>query len=293
MSGSISPPITGPTTTVAIKPLGADARAAAVQVVLDATRQGVTVSMAHLPPDQRFGPIGSIFVDNLSNTADVRIRFPDTGAINDIPANSGVWILGVTGGQEFQLASPVSVLTEINLTCLNKVVPPSGVQPVLVSANIGTVTVGAVTVAAGTLDLIGGVLVVEQVNHVDLVDNITNLANITNTVTVAPDPLQAEPFAVAPWPPALITPTTTAVAVAGTSVFVFPANDYEELLIQNTHTAATLFVGIGLNAGTIAAGRTFGVAPGDTLHYGPFAGQVTANGLTAGQTFSAIATQRS
>jgi len=140
-----------PVVSVALPALGPGARAAAVPVVLGPGGTAVDVSADALPPPMQLGALGTVFVDNTQNAQTATITFPDTGAINDIPAGAATYILAVTGGKRFQLSSPVGALTQINLQLINTTVPPTGVQPVY-----GTVQISAGTLAVSNIGPING-----------------------------------------------------------------------------------------------------------------------------------------
>jgi hypothetical protein len=121
--------------------LGPGARACSIPIVLGPGSTSVDVSVDGLPPNLALGPIGTIYVDNTMSAQTALITFPDTLAVNEIPAGSAPYILAVTGGKRFNISSPVLVPTQINLQILNLYVSPTGVQPVT----------GAIVVTAGSI----------------------------------------------------------------------------------------------------------------------------------------------
>lgn len=139
----LSPPLVPANATVALQALGTGARAAIIPIVLGAARQSVEIALDTLPPNQQLGPLGSVFIDNTSNSQPVVVTFPDTGMSNDIPANSATYILAITGSQRFFVSSPVTILTALTVLVLNVEVQPTGVQPI---AGTIIITAGSVTV---------------------------------------------------------------------------------------------------------------------------------------------------
>ena len=168
--------ISQPDSTVALRAISKDARAATFRVIFATGFQQTTCSIDHLPPGERFGPIGSIFLDNTANIQPLTITFLDTGAADIVPPGASSWMLAITGGTRFQLSSPCAAPTPITVQALNVVVPPTGVQavsgvtltvatvvdignPVQLAAgtaDAGTVHVGAGAADIGTVHLAGG-----------------------------------------------------------------------------------------------------------------------------------------
>lgn len=159
MSGSLSPENVAPTTTVALPAVAIDARAAAVPIMLGLARQRVVVSLDSLPPNLDLGSLGTIFVDNTLNSAAVTLTFPDTQMSNTIPANSAVYILAITGGKRFQIFSPVLVNTALVVLVLNKLVDPTGVQPIA-----GTIVISAGSITVANPGPVGGLPVTKSIN---------------------------------------------------------------------------------------------------------------------------------
>lgn len=143
MSSSISPSTVTPVSTVALPAIDRGARAAVVPITLGAARQTVTIALDSLPPGQQLGALGSIYIDNTANAQTTTVSFPDTQMVNEIPAASAVYILGITGGQRFTVYSPVTGNTTINVLVLNREVNPTGTQPI---AGTIVISAGSVTV---------------------------------------------------------------------------------------------------------------------------------------------------
>ena len=173
MSASISPPIVTPVSTVALPAISEKARAAVCPVVLGAARNRVTIALDSLPPGQRLGSLGSIFVDNTANNLPAFITFPDTQMVNEIPADSAAYILGITGGQRFDVTSAVAINTPLTVLVLNVEVNPTGTQPIA-----GTIVISAGSVTVTNPGPVNGAPVTRS----------ANFTAATNTVLVATNP---------------------------------------------------------------------------------------------------------
>jgi len=147
-----SPSITGPDTTAALQAIDQGARAATFRLAMGATVQSVTCQLDQLPPSQQFGFLGSVFLDASGSAVPVTISFPDTGASETVPGGAAVWVLAVTGGQRFSINAAFATDTAIIVQAINRVVPPSGVQPII----------GSVSVAAGGMLLQSGPVTLAQ-----------------------------------------------------------------------------------------------------------------------------------
>jgi hypothetical protein len=148
-----SPSITGPDSTAALQAIDGTARAATFRLSMGASpHNAVTCALDQLPPSQQFGFLGSVFVDASGSAAAVTIAFPDTGASETVPGGAAVWVLAVTGGKRFEISAPFAADTAIIVQAINRVVPPSGVQPII----------GSVSVAAGGMLLQPGPVTLTQ-----------------------------------------------------------------------------------------------------------------------------------
>jgi hypothetical protein len=189
--------ISQPDSTVALRAIGGNARAATFRVLFAPGFQQTICALDHLPPGEKFGPIGSVFLDNSANTQPLTITFIDTGAADIIPPGASSWMLAITGSMRFQLNSPCAVQTLIIVQALNVVVPPTGVQAVS----------GAVTISTGVLSA---------------------------TVALGPGAADAGTVHVAPVP---VTITQTIVALTAADVAIIGANPARKyLLLENIGT---------------------------------------------------------
>lgn len=152
---NLSAPNTQPATVVALSGFGPNAHGAAFPLLLGAARQSVVCNLDNLPPGQTFGSLTTIFVDNTSNEAAATVSFADTAISADVPAQSAVYVLAITGARQFQISSPVTVNTAISVAAMDVAIHPTGVQPIsgAVNINAGTVEVGNVALNAGTADV--------------------------------------------------------------------------------------------------------------------------------------------
>lgn len=156
---AISPALVAATNTVALPAISDSARAAAVPITLAGNRQSVDISLEAIPTSQKFGRMGSVFIDNQLNGVAVTISFPDTGMVNLIPANSATYVLAITGALRFTVFSPVVSQTNLVVLVLNVEVNPTGVQPIA-----GTVVITAGTVAVSNQGPINGLPVTRSAN---------------------------------------------------------------------------------------------------------------------------------
>jgi hypothetical protein len=145
MSGSYSSPVVNSAYSYAVPALGPLARGVSVPLSMGSGLQAVVVDLTNLPPGQQLGALGSIYVDNTQNATAAVVTFPDTQARIDVPAESAIWLLALTGGKRFTLSSAISVTgpVPVYVQVLNQVVPPTGVQPIGgdIIINSGTVQV--------------------------------------------------------------------------------------------------------------------------------------------------------
>lgn len=126
-----SPRIIVPTTTLALKAAGPRARAASFDAIFSPDVQDIQVNLNSLPPDQAFDFIGAVYIDSTFNATDLDVQFPDSGAVFNVPANSGQWILAVTAGKQFNIHCPVSGDPQLShVDVVNFIVQPTGVQSV-------------------------------------------------------------------------------------------------------------------------------------------------------------------
>lgn len=142
-----SPALVVPSNTVSLPALGPGARGAAFTLNLSANRTSLDIAVDNLPPQQQLGAIGTVYVDNTGNAANLVITFPDTSAEYTVPADSGAYVFAMTGSQRFTIKSVVSAPTTVGVQVINRVVAPSGVQPIggtVTVANPGPVNGGGI-----------------------------------------------------------------------------------------------------------------------------------------------------
>jgi hypothetical protein len=121
--------IVQPTGIVSVLAQAPDAKAAFAVLVMGPGRSQTILDLSHLG-DQRFGPLGTVIVNNTENTDIVTVIFPDTGDSTDVPAGEKVYILVVTGSKQIAFMSTPSALKSIPVQVLNFIAAPTGVQPV-------------------------------------------------------------------------------------------------------------------------------------------------------------------
>jgi hypothetical protein len=136
-----------------LRAIGDEARAASFLLKFGVGFTSTICLLDSLPPGQRLGPLGSIFIDNTANAVPVTITFPDTSAQDEVPAGATSWLLAITGGVRFKIDSAVTLDTTILVQVLNVVVPPTGVQAVS----------GDVTISTGVMSLAAGAAVIGHV----------------------------------------------------------------------------------------------------------------------------------
>ena len=149
VSGTV-PQIVSPDSTVGLPAANSlannsKARSANKLLSMTAAMQSFVIDCTMLPPAQAMNAIGTVFVDNTANVEPLFVRYPDTGVVQEVPAESAVYLLAITGGLRVELTSAVTVATAITVALLNFVAGPTGVQPITGTVVIGTL--GPVTVA--------------------------------------------------------------------------------------------------------------------------------------------------
>jgi hypothetical protein len=143
-----SPGIIVPTTTLALKAAGTRARAASFDVIFDPNSQDVQINLNNLPPDQAFDHIGAVYIDSTFNDTPLFVQFPDSGAVFNVPANSGQWILAVTAGRVFNIHCPVAGAAQLShVDVVNFIVQPTGVQSVTIAGSVTAIISGVVSTA--------------------------------------------------------------------------------------------------------------------------------------------------
>lgn len=183
----LTPSPVSPLLSVALTAISSTARACAVPVILGPGSTSVDVTVDGLPPNLALGPIGTVYVDNTNNAQMVSVTFPDTGAVNEIPAGSAAYILAVTGGKRFNVMSPCLVNTLINLQVLNVQVAPTGVQPVT-----GAIVITAGSIAVSNQGPIAGVTVSRSANFPAAVSTQLCPANLSRKFLLFQLPLTSD-----------------------------------------------------------------------------------------------------
>jgi hypothetical protein len=146
MSAAVNGPgFVGNFLPVKTTPAGLPAMLAQTRLTFVTALQSQAIDLNLLPPNQTFGPIGTIIIDNTLNALPVTITFIDTTFATVVPAGEQITLIAVTAAKRVNFSCAGATNSVCNVVMFNFVLNPTGVQSI--SGTITAVISGPVTVA--------------------------------------------------------------------------------------------------------------------------------------------------